>query len=152
MPPKQLPTPLELPEKAFTPLPHDSHDQPYPSSSANTLCDFDFNQATSTSLPSTPDGTAFASKKFESTPMGTLTEDKVVEGLTVPLARQTTVECGGLIYPTRSGRGEAVGEPLTHITTNERITYIDFPDGDPEVRSVLRIRPRAAPNPMTRHG
>lgn len=56
-------------------------------------------------------------------------------GATTPLARKRTVtDSSGKVYPTRPGRGVLLGEPLTHTVTHEQITYIDFPDMDPEVR------------------
>lgn len=111
---------------------HDPAAALMPSSSAATLC-----EDPSSSMPSTPDGTHPA-RKASIQELGKLTEDKLAEGET-PLARQTTVvvdPTDGRVYPTHFGRGEAVGEPLTHTATRERIIYIDFPDGDEEVRGL----------------
>ena len=48
----------------------------------------------------------------------------------------TTVELAGKVYPTRLGRGEEIGEPLRDAITREEITYIEWPDNDPEVRTM----------------
>jgi hypothetical protein len=49
------------------------------------------------------------------------------------LTRVRTVELEGKVYPTRLGRGEEIGEPLRDAVTREEVTYIEWPEGDPEV-------------------
>jgi len=49
------------------------------------------------------------------------------------LKRVTTVELNGTQWPTRTGGGEEIGEPLRDARTHEEITYIDWPEGDPDV-------------------
>lgn len=49
------------------------------------------------------------------------------------LKRVRTVELNGKQWPTRTGGGEMIGEPLRDARTHEEITYIDWPEGDPDV-------------------
>jgi hypothetical protein len=55
------------------------------------------------------------------------------EWMAPPIGRANTVELDGRLFPTRSGRGAELGEPLTDVRTREQLVYIDWPDGDPEV-------------------
>lgn len=45
----------------------------------------------------------------------------------------------GRLYRTHTGGGERIGEPLRDARTNEEITYIDWPEGDPEVSRQSRL-------------
>ena len=111
-------------------------DRPLPpsSSSAYTLYD----GSGSPILPSSKRSSASSSAAVAAAKAAAAAVDDdalTAAGATTPLARQRTVtDSSGKVYPTRPGRGVLVGEPLTNVATNEQITYIDFPDMDPEVR------------------
>lgn len=103
-----------------------------PSSSAHTLYD-------GSDIPIMPSSKrSSASSAAAGKPAAFDPDALTAAGATTPLARQRTVtDSSGKVYPTRPGRGVLVGEPLTNVATNEQITYIDFPDMDPEVRRFL---------------
>lgn len=108
-------------------------------SCANTLYEFDLSP-TAVSTPTADDKLKeklfslgvqepSSDKPFE---LETLTEGKVVGSEGEPLQRVGSVKMDGQLYPTRSGRGDQLEEPVRDSTTKEEVTYISFPEGDPE--------------------
>jgi hypothetical protein len=79
-------------------------------------------------------------KKSNSPPASSFTSSIPDQGgYAPPIMRAKTIELAGTLSIVREGRGDAFGEPLECRKTREEIVYLEWAEGDVEVRHPLSL-------------